>query len=201
MAAARLFVLALLCGLSACASKGEAIAIGYYPEQQAVRVPGAEAITVFVSVSDNRGMDARKVASRYNDKDEEIGAVYATEDVTDIIEQALEQELKARGYSIGANGAQLDIGIERFFNSRRTGFASGRTEADIALNASVKTPSGLSLYQRRVAATGKKPSTMMTGGTNVKLSLENGLAGIIADLMKDEAFLAAIGKAAHGGAN
>lgn len=184
---------------AACATPSDTISIAYFPSQADEHISRASRGEVYVTAWDARGVDPRTVAARYDKDGSEIGSIQSDKDVADIFRDATENELRARGFDIGAGGrgAHVDVKVEKFFNRARTGLVSGNATADVALTATVSSVPRAPGYKRHVEVKGKKPSAMLVGGVNDRLALENGLADAIADLMDDRAFIAAIEEAAR----
>jgi uncharacterized lipoprotein YajG len=196
----RSLIAVLVCLLaSACAGPRETISISYFPLAQD-RPAGDARGSIYVTAVDARGLDPRAVAARLDEDGREIGLVHADKAVADIFREALEAELRARGFDVGAGGpgrTHVDVQVERFFNRARTGVFTGRATADIALTATVSSTPAAPSYTRRVTIEAKKPSARALGGTNDKLVLENGLADAIAELMDDHAFMGSLDAAAQ----
>ena len=92
-----------------------------------------------VQVNDQRQEKSNKVSCKKNGFGMEMAPIITNEDVTVTIRHAMEQELRARGFSID-NHAVVSIlaDLIRFWNDHKTGFFSGDAIADLNMTISVK---------------------------------------------------------------
>ena len=94
----------LLLFVTGCALTEEKIELGYAPKAGTARIEGAEKVSVSVTVADMRTDKSNKVSAKKNGFGMEMGAIFASENVTATLEKAFSAELKARGFSVGAGG-------------------------------------------------------------------------------------------------
>lgn len=179
--------------LSGCALTTEQIDLSYSSQSGVSTIPGAKAVIVSVQVNDQRQEKSNKVSCKKNGFGMEMAPIIANEDVTVTIRHAMEQELRARGFSIG-NHAVVSIlaDLIRFWNDHKTGFFSGDAIADLNMTVSVKNKRGDILYSRQVVTQGVEPSTQLMNGNNARLALDRALENGMKLLFEDKAFIAAL---------
>ena len=179
--------------LSGCALTTDRIELHYNLQQSVSKIPGASNVSVNVQVADQR-QDKSKVSSKKNGFGMEMAPILAIEDVTVTVRRAIEQELQARGFQLGADTALVQIAAEltRFYNDHKTGFFAGDAVADLNMSVTVKSKKGDLLYSRQVVAQGIEPNTQLMSGANAKLALDRALANGMKVLFEDQAFLSAL---------
>ncbi len=185
--------------LTGCALTTDRIELKYPPQSNVAPVAGANAVRVQVQVSDQRA-DKAKVGSKKNGFGMEMAPILATEDVGVTVKRAIEQELQARGFQLGAKDSLVNVGAEvvRFYNDHKNGFFAGDAVAEINLAVRVTSPSGAVLYTRNVAAQGLEPNIQLASGDNAKLALDRALVNGMRALFEDQAFIEALLSATKG---
>lgn len=179
--------------VSGCAFTTDRIELQYGQQQGAVSVPGASGVSVNVQVSDQRS-DKSKVGSKKNGFGMETAPILAMEDVAVTVRRAMEQELRARGFQVGADAAVLRIAADltRFYNDHKTGFFAGDAVADLNMSVVVKIKTGETLYSRQIVAQGLEPNIQLMTGDNARLALNRALENGMKQLFEDQAFIAAL---------
>ena len=189
MKARILLVLACALTMSGCALTEDQIDIPYKVQGGAQTGAG---INVTTAVQDARTADRTKVSAKMNGYGMEMAAIRAKREVTLIVKDAFDGELKARGYSLEPGGRTATIAVKRFYNNFKTGIFSGDALADVDLGVTVTAPGGATVYQRDIAVEGKVANIQITGGSNASEALSDGLTKAFAALFADEAFITAL---------
>jgi uncharacterized lipoprotein YajG len=123
----------------------------------------------------------------------ETAPILANEEVTVTLRGAIEQELRARGFSIGNDSLVLVLAeVTRFWNDHKQGFFSGTAVADLNMSIMVKSKTGNLLYSRQVIAQGVEPGIQLANGENARLALTRAMENGMKLLFEDPAFLAAL---------
>jgi uncharacterized lipoprotein len=190
------FVLAF--ALNACALSEATISLQYRPMTGVAEVPGAKQAAVIVAVTDARADRRDRVSSKKNGYGMEMAAIRSDRDVTLILKEAIEVELRARGFRVGEGKAQANVDLITFYNDFKTGFFSGDAIADVNFNVKILDGNGTILFSKPISSQGKAADIQFASGSNAKEALENGLQAAVANLMNDQAFIAAVLKAGSG---
>lgn len=181
--------------LTGCALTTDRVDIQYSPQMGVEQVPGAQNVVVNVKVVDQR-RDTSKVSSKKNGFGMEMAPIVANEDVAVTIRRAIEEELKARGFKLGADAATVKIAADltRFYNDFKIGFFAGDAVADLNMVVSVRSAQGNMLYSRHLSAQGVEPNIQLALGHNAQAALNKALESGIKMLFEDQAFLEALVK-------
>ncbi|WP_018150357.1 YajG family lipoprotein [Leeia oryzae] len=186
-------IFAAVLGLSGCALTTDRIELSYTPQPGITPIEGANKVSVSVQVNDMR-QDKTKVSSKKNGFGMEMAPILAIEDVTVTVRNAIEQELKARGFQPGNNTALVQIlaDLTRFYNDHKTGFFAGDAVADLNMSVLVKATDGKLLYSRQLMAQGLEPNIQLMTGNNARLALNRALENGMKSLFSDQAFITAL---------
>lgn len=184
---------ALVMNMSGCALTTERIDLQYKPQVGITSIAGASNVSVNVQVIDQR-LEKSKVSSKKNGYGMEMAPIIANEEVTLTLSKAIEQELRSRGFSIGAGTALVRISADltRFYNDHKTGFFSGDSIADLNMSVVVKSKSGAPLFSKQIVAQGKEPNIQLMSGNNARLALNQALENAMSMLFGDQAFISAL---------
>lgn len=179
--------------LAGCAFTTEQIDLVYAPLPEVSTPPGTNNVVVRVQVNDQRPDKSKKVSSKKNGYGMETAPILANEEVTATLRGAIEQELRARGFSIGNEALVLiNAEVTRFWNDHKKGFFSGTAVADLNMSIMVKNKNGNLLYSRQVIAQGVEPGIQLANGENARLALTRAMENGMKLLFEDPAFLAAL---------
>lgn len=80
---------------------------------------------VAVAVEDARTEDRTRISNKVNGYGMEMAAIRAGREVTAIIKDAMEAELRSRGFTVGQGGAQAKVAVNRFYASFKQNLFSG----------------------------------------------------------------------------
>lgn len=184
--------LAAALAVSACATSEDVVPVPY-TVSSAARVPGANAITVSVAGTDARTENRARIGVQINGYGMDMAAIRATEEVTDIVRNAIAAELGQRGYNVGDGGARVNASVETFFNDFSTGMFAGKSTANVVMTVTVTSRSGAEVYSRRVSGEAERTVQIANGG-NAATTLSQALSKALASLMEDPAFTAALAR-------
>lgn len=181
--------------LSACALSEDTVSLQYAPMGAVAEMPGAKQASIIVNVVDARSDHRDRVSTKKNGYGMEMAAIRADRDVTLLVKEAIEAELRARGFRVGEGSAQAKIDLLKFYNDFKVGFFSGDAIADVTFNVQVVGANGAIVFSKPISSSGKAADIMLASGSNAKEALENGLRTAIANLMQDAEFMSAVMKA------
>ena len=184
-----LFGILLMC--SGCAFTVDNEDIVYRPSS-AIPVSGASNVTVQVDTSDNRSGNKLQIGAKKNGYGMELAPILSTRPIADIVRDALTDELRRRGYKIGAGGMIVSAEVIRFRSNYEVGFFSADAKSEATMAIQVHTPSGRLLYSKTVTGDGAELNNMVMGGGNTKIALERALPEAIMKVMIDPAFINAL---------
>jgi uncharacterized lipoprotein YajG len=179
--------------LGGCATQEDVVPVSYKA------VGGAQVgngVTVSVTVEDSRTEDRTRISNKINGYGMEMAAIRANRPVPDIIKDAMEAELRGRGFAVGQGGPSTKLSVNRFYASFKPGFFSGDVIGDVKLHAVILSSSGQTLYERQVDVEGKNANIQIASGSNAAGALTDGMAKAMSSLFDDPAFIAALVKPA-----
>jgi uncharacterized lipoprotein len=175
--------------LGGCALTEDVVPISFKPQGGAQIGDGTP---ISVTVSDARTTDRTRISTKVNGYGMEMAAIRANRNVEDIVREAFEEELRARGFRVASGGAAASLAIVRFYSRFESGLFSGEAVADVQMHVSVKAANGSSLFDRDVNVTGKETGIQIASGSNAAASLSDGMRQVFESLFNDPAFVAAI---------
>jgi len=178
--------------LTACATREDVVPVPYKAHGGAQIGAGRP---VAVTAEDMRTQDRTKIGNKTNGYGMEMAAIRADRAVTAIVQDALEAELKSRGFTIGGGGANAIVAVNRFYASFQAPEAAG----DVKLHVSLILPGGTKIYDREIDAMGTEPGIFWAVGSNAAAMLSDGMGKAFDTLFSDPSFLAALEK--DGGSN
>lgn len=184
--------LAAALAVSACATSEDIVPVPY-TVSQAARVAGAESIHVTVVGADARTENRARIGVQINGYGMDMAAIRATEEVSDIVKNAIAAELTQRGYAVGDTGSRVNASVETFFNDFETGMWAGKSIADVAMTVTVTSRAGAEVYSRRVTGRAERTVQIANGG-NAATSLSQALSQATETLLSDPAFTAALAR-------
>ena len=174
--------------LSGYAFTKDYVRLGYVPQQDVAKIPGADAVSLNVEVNDLRTMKD-KVSVKKNGYGMEMAPIIATNDVAGLMKDALQTELSNRGFSCGGNAITIVAGLSKFYSDFKTGFFSGSAAAEVMMNVQVKNADGTIVFATVVAGEGANPSLQIMSGENARIALEAALKDAVSKLVGDPAFI------------
>lgn len=184
-------VAAMAMALTACATQEDVATIPYKAHGGAQTGAG---LSIAITVNDARTADRTKIANKSNSYGMEMAAIRADRAVTAIVQDALEAELKSRGFAVGSGGANATVAINRFYATFAARGLAGEAVGDVKFHIAVLLPSGAPAYEREIDELGIEPGIVLTNGTNAAAALSNGMGKVFDTLFSDPTFLAALEK-------
>jgi uncharacterized lipoprotein len=189
-----LMLLILTLSASGCALTKESVDIRYTPQTDVKMINGASNVEVNAIVDDNR-MVKDKVSSKKNGFGMEMAPILCNQEISDTLKDAIDDELKNRGFQIGAGNVVVDVELNTFYNDFKIGFWSGSAVADMQMNVKVKDRAGNILYTETIQEQNVAKGVQLMSGNNAKLSLEAVLDKAIRKLFDSTAFVDSLFKA------
>jgi uncharacterized lipoprotein len=183
--------IALVLSVTGCALTKDHISINYSPQTNVIKVAGAELVAAAVQVSDLRAAKDR-VGSKKNGYGMEMAAIVANEDITDTVRNAVEAELKQRGFTVGPGDLLLSIQVIRFQNDFKVGFWAGDAIAELMLETQLRKSDGAIVYSKVISGDGAKMNIQLASGSNAKVALEGALRSAMERLFGDPVFIDAL---------
>jgi uncharacterized lipoprotein len=168
-------VIACAIALSGCATVEDVVPVAYTAQGGAQTGAG---IKVATEVVDARDMDRGRISTKINGFGQQLAAIRSDREVTAIVKDAFDAELKGRGYAVENGGPKATF--------------SGDANADVQFTASVVLGNGSVLYRRDFAVTGTEANILLANGTNAAASLSDGMKKAFAAIFSDEKFVAAL---------
>jgi len=193
-----LFVASLISGgvqISGCALTTEYVTLSYRPQANVAKIERADSVTVQVRVDDVRSRRDR-VSSKKNGYGMEMAPFIAKTDVVQLVKEALESELRDRGFTLGPAAATVSVELHKFYTEVQIGFWSGTALGEVEMNVQVLKSDGSILLSKFVAGQGSVPGLQVMSDEDVQKSLEAALDDAMSKLMQDPAFVNALFKAA-----
>jgi len=178
-----------------CALTTDYVDIEYIPEAGVSKVDGADFVEVSVKLTDVRTTKDR-VSCKKNGYGMEMAAIVSKDDVATLVANAIEGELRNRGFKITEGSVLVDIELNKFYNDFKVGFVSGRAASEVIMNVQVKGLDGNINYAKSVTGL-HTVGVMLFTGKNAKMSLEVALKDAVSKLMHDSSFIAALVKEAE----
>ncbi len=172
--------------LPACGLQTDMITISYAPQGSAKAPPGASGTVVDVQVKDIRSNKSE--VSKKGDEYEILAPIVVENDVAQILREAIQTELKSRGFDVGDGGSVVVAELSKFYNR----FRAGKSEAEVFIHVQVKKAKGGLVYSEIVEGKGINPNVMLRSGENAKIALEAAMQDAVNRLMTNVEFLDAI---------
>jgi uncharacterized lipoprotein YajG len=181
----------LTLGLTGCASTQT---LNYQAQTGVAHVAHAENVAVNIVTTDSR---ADKVIGYMKSAiGLKIVSINSDEPIDKIVNNALEQELKTRGFTMNTNsGLIVKANVTQFDNDFDMHIASADANAISNIEFSVIN-NGVVLYKKHVIGKNTEVTYLVVPPSLAKKSLEKALANAMTELFNDPAFIAALTTAA-----
>lgn len=176
---------------SGCALTKDYVNIEYIPEAGISKVDGADLVEVSVKLTDVR-TTKDKVSCKKNGYGIEMAAIISNDDVVALVANAIEDELRNRGFKVTEGSVHIGIELNKFYNDFKMGFWSGSAASEVVMNVQVKKPDGNINYAKSITGLHTKKGIQLCSGKNAKMALEKALKDAISKLMHDSSFIAAL---------
>jgi uncharacterized lipoprotein YajG len=185
--------------LAGCALTTDTVDIQYHSSTAVSSALGADQVMVEVQTVDGRTGRLDQVSSKKNGYGMEMAAILSARPVSEIVRQALAEELHKEGFLIGQSRIVVVAEINKFSNDYKVGFFSSDAVGEVTLAVQVRDTAGHILYTRTLTGQGTNGGVMLMGGENARVSLEAALSSAVVRLMSDQAFTRAIQDAGRAG--
>lgn len=179
-----LLVLVLASLLAGCALTDDSVTISYRPSD-GPRIAEAGAVTL--AVVDGRTSDRDRISTKINGYGMNMGAIRSATSVPEVVREALEAELKQRGFRVVSGGRVITATIDRFYNEFNSGAFSGSATSDVELAVTVADPSGTKLFAG-VYKGASEATIFIADGSNAAESLAAALKDAIGKMFADPEF-------------
>lgn len=186
----RVFVVSAMFFVCACTGTTEQISLEYMPFAQDRGIQ-ENPMTVVVAAKDMRSAMGTKVSAAVNSIGFETFSIENSEPVHLFVESAITAELDARGFQLESGGAEVEIHVERFFNSFRRGVDQSAAISQVGLQVNVNGPSGKTVFSEYYAGEISRP-VKLANAANAKSSLELAFYDAASKLASDWRFFGAI---------
>jgi uncharacterized lipoprotein len=191
-----LATIALAVSLGACALTVDQVDIAYAP-QASSPVVGASGVKVDVNVNDARTSYRDRISSKKNGYGMEMAAIVSRQSVPKVVSDAIETELKARGFTMGKGNTSVLVDINKFYNDFKLGFLQGKAVGEVSLNVQVLNGAGKYVFAKSFVGEYTVDQVMMMGGDNAKMGIEGALKTALAKMMADDFFLQSLVEASR----
>jgi uncharacterized lipoprotein len=179
---------------SGCALTTDVIHVRYVSASKAVKLPGAENVTVKVNVVDGR-QDRTRVSVKKNGYGMEMAPI-EDPDIVKTVNQAVVYELAKRGFAVGEGNVLVSVGLNKFFNDFKMGVFAGDAKAELMMDVQVKGADGSIRFAQTIISEGVNPDIMLAGGDEAKIALEAALNLGMRKLFSNEEFINAVNRQA-----
>jgi uncharacterized lipoprotein YajG len=179
---------------SGCALTKDYVVLSYDPQVNVEKIKEADAIKVKVEISDARTMKD-KVSCKKNGYGMEMAPIIARNDVAETIKNAIETELKNRGFNLTEGSVLVFAELTKYYNDFKTGFWSGRAVAEVVMNVQVKKPDYSIIFSKIIAGESTISNLQLASGKNAKIALDGALKDAVLKLFSDPSFIKSILKA------
>jgi uncharacterized lipoprotein len=181
--------------LSGCALTKDYISLSYMPQSNVSKVVGADKVSVNVEVSDVRTIKD-KVGAKKNGYGMEMAPIISQDDVGKTVQNAIEVELKNRGFHVAPGDITVVAELSKFYNDFKIGFWAGDAVAEVTMNIQVKNAEGGIVFSKLIDGQGTNPKIQLASGNNAKVALNAALNDAVAKLFQEPAFTESLVKSA-----
>ena len=187
MFARLLIVLPALAFLSACVYSEEVSEIHYTPLAAA---PIATGVPLSLAVADGRTTNRTRISVKLDGYGADAAPIRASRPITDIVRDAMSQELEHRGFSLAPNARLVSIRVDNFYSNYVNGTFPSVAAGDVKLAVMVadgSRPLYSNIYDGR-----SNGSVLIAAGNNAAESVAKALQDAIGQMFSDPAFVSAL---------
>lgn len=194
-----LIAVAAMLSLNACALTVDEVDVAYKQQQNVVAIGGAEAVKVQVTTNDARTSNRDRISVKKNGYGIEMAPIVSKQAVPELVANAINTELKARGFGLGGQGGVfLLVDVNKFYNDFKMGFFVGQAVGEVMLNTQVMNAGGKVFHSKTYIGEFTVPDIMLFGGENARQAVEGALAKAVEQMMADQYFIQALIEAQRG---
>jgi uncharacterized lipoprotein len=177
--------------LQSCAFIKENIDVAYCPRNVCTTIDKAKQYNIAVTVVDRRTRKD-KVSYKKGGWGEELAPIMVTNDVADLLQQAIKDELIGRGFNICEGQKNLEVDLMKFDSDFKTGFYLSSAEAEAILNVQITNQDNKLFYGSTIIGHGGNNWLYLHSGKNAKIALDTALQDAIYQLLGDQCFINAL---------
>lgn len=181
--------------LNSCAYIPEQVGLDYMPRAISMDSPCQKQGQVYVYTIDNRR--CAEVGCKKGDGGIELASIHLTDDLADVINQAVTMEIENLGFGIAQGDVVVNIEVNKFYNDFKPRILSWNSVAELFMNVNVVRPDGMIVYSKTIIGMGENNRVWFASGQNAKLALDSALHDAIHKLIQDQAFLQALVRASR----
>ena len=187
-----ILAIAICLSCTGCAIIPSTVEVVYQSAVPAAPVLGAQAVSVIAVVTDDRKGRPDLIGVKKNGYGMEMADIRASRPVAAIVQEAVIDELRKKGFTISPGRVQVLVGLTKLSNDFKMGFFSGDAVSEVILSVQVKGVGDRMTFAKTITGDNSLPGVMIMEGHNAKASVEPALTMVIAKLMNDPAFIQAI---------
>lgn len=182
-------VLAATVLLSGCAFTTGHVNLDYQSQVTPAKVAMADSPHISVAVADKR--PTQIVGHKINGYGMKTADIMSDSDVPETVKKAFEQELKARGFTIGSGGILVSVSLNDFESEYSMGWFSAQAKANMGMDVSVVQTNGAITFEKHIV--GHNDESVMTSGEgNAQDTLNAAMRDAVSNVFGDPAFLDAL---------
>lgn len=184
---------AALCG--ACAIIPEEVAVNYTPDPAVTRTAVMGAGEVGLVVTDLRHAESAKwIADKKNGYGMRMASVNAQRPVTELVRDALAQELTQRGFRVADTGrTAISIEVTRLESVYQIRFFTVGAIGTADLSVQVRRADGSIAFARNFSVSNDNEGDLAGTAGQARRSVEAALSKVAGQIVSDPAFIAALG--------
>lgn len=182
--------------LTGCAFGRDRISLSYVPQTTAARISKADAIAVNVYVTDHRPRKDR-VSSKKNYYRMETARIIATNDVADLLKNAIETELTNRGFSLAGNSVNVLVDLQNFYCDFSFGLTFFEAIAEVTMKVQVEASNKRLIFSKTVEGSCIDAKAGSSSGKYAKAALDSALRDGMSILFNDPTFIDSLFKASQ----
>lgn len=180
----------VLTALTGCALSEDKVALRYVPTSSAAAVDAAKDIPIQLDVVDGRTTNRTIISRKINGYGMEMAAIRATQNPTELVERALKQELRSRGFDVGNSGLSVTAKLTEFYNQYEVGFFSGSAVSNVVVDVVVGDTVAPG-FEKTFSAN-QTDDVVLADGANAKAALEAALGKVVSEIMANPDFINAL---------
>jgi len=176
--------------LAGCALSEDRVALRYVPTTSSASVEAAKGLQINLDVVDARTTNRTVISRKINGYGMEMAAIRATRNPTELVERALKQELRSRGFDVGNSGLSVTAKLNEFYNQYEVGFFTGSAVSNVVVHILVGDTVAPS-FDKTFSAN-QTDEVVLADGANAKAALEAALGKVVSEVMANPDFMNAL---------
>ncbi|AWZ00656.1 putative lipoprotein [Rhodobiaceae bacterium] len=176
--------------LAGCALSEDKVALRYVPTTSSASVEAAKGLQINLDVVDARTTNRTVISRKINGYGMEMAAIRATQNPTELVERALKQELRSRGFDVGNSGLSVTAKLNEFYNQYEVGFFTGSAVSNVVVHILVGDTVEPS-FDKTFSAN-QTDEVVLADGANAKAALEAALGKVVSEVMANPDFMNAL---------